>query len=69
MTRNGMTNSNGAWTSLGEYQRAEHRAMRTRITGIVMFVLGLAVGVLLMDRAMPASRAAAEQAMLAPHAD
>ncbi len=69
MTRIGMTNSDSTWTSLGEYRRAEHRAMRVRVMGIVMFVLGLAVGVLLMDRAMPASHAAAEQAMVVPHTD
>lgn len=69
MTQSSRTQPTDAWNSLTEYQRAEQRAMGSAVAGIVFFILGLTLGVMLMDRVMPTSRGAAEQAMALPLTD
>ena len=69
MTQIGISNPGPAWASLSELQRAEWRTRRAAAAGTLLLILGLVAGVMLLDRLMPTSRPAAEQAMALPYTD
>lgn len=50
-------------------QTENRRAIGSAVAGTVFLILGITLGVILMDRLMPASLAAAEQAMAPPLGD